>query len=123
GLLLSGLVLRLRCHPSRVTRRVGHPTRYPFEALGLACLLATWSARSGPAEQQRLAPRPAPACQQELQAPRGQTPAWLGAGSDRQRPLVAWSARPRADPDWLSVGPARREDPRTPPSPLGRGST
>src|SRR4051794_1985517 len=68
GLLLSGLVLRLRCHPSRVIRRVGHSTRYHFEALGLACLLATWSARSGPAEPQRLAPRPAPACEQELLA-------------------------------------------------------
>src|SRR5215218_6513447 len=106
-----------------ITRRLGRSKRYPFEALWPACLPATWLARSGPAEQQILAPRPAPACEQELLAPPGQTPAWLGAGSDPQRPPVAGSAQPGVGPDWLSAGPAPREDPRMPPSQPGPGST
>src|SRR4051794_31101820 len=40
-------------------------------------------------EQPRPARWPAPACEQEPQAPRGRTPAWLGAGSDLPWPAVA----------------------------------
>src|SRR3954465_1656812 len=90
-----------------VSRRFGRSEWYSFEVLWPACHPATWSARFGPAEQGRRALWPH-ACEQEPQAPRGLTPAWLGAGSDLPWPAGAESARPGAAPDGLSVGPARR---------------
>src|SRR3954470_12512323 len=84
---------------------------------------ATLSTRSGPAERQPIALWLARACDQAPGVLRERRQSGPGPGPTLQLPLAAACARPEADPDWFSVGPARRRDPRTPPSQPGPEST
>src|SRR4051812_3113270 len=123
----QGIAVRSRVASARRSERAYSTAwsrgRYPFQTLWSACHPATWSARSGPAEPQPLALWLARACDRVPGVRREQRRSGPGPGPTLQLPLAAACARPEADPDWLSGGPARPGDPRTPPSQPGPEST